>query len=120
MPQYRWLGSGPFTDNANDRVIESGDVVELDAHIADAHPEFVRVGADEAGSAEGVGVSDAASVSETAPDPSELTVDELRDALEDYDPDNTVALRNLREREREGKNRATAIEAIEAASDTEL
>lgn len=43
MPRYRWTGVGPYHDNRNGRVVESGDVVELDEHVAAPNDELVRV-----------------------------------------------------------------------------
>ncbi len=43
MPHYEWHGTDSFQDNRNDRVIEPGDIVELDEHVAGPHPEFVEV-----------------------------------------------------------------------------
>jgi len=42
MPRYTWHGSDVFNDNANERVIEPGETVELSERIAAPHPEFVE------------------------------------------------------------------------------
>jgi len=48
MPRYEWRGSSPFRDNAHDRLVEQGDVVELSERIAAGHAEMVPVDAAEA------------------------------------------------------------------------
>lgn len=117
MPHYRWEGADTFHDYRNDREIDPGDVVDLDAHVADPHPGMVPV-ADEADAGEAPSDGEAeAPPTETSPiDPSEYSVDELRDALEDEDYDWTdAALRGLREAEADGEGRTTALEAIDKA-----
>lgn len=42
MPTYEYLGNSPFQDNANDRVIEHGDVVELPEEVVGRH-SFVEI-----------------------------------------------------------------------------
>lgn len=43
MPTYTWHGSDTFTDNANERVIEPGETVEISDRIAGPNPGFVEV-----------------------------------------------------------------------------
>jgi len=43
MPQYEWRGQGTYQDNANDRVVEPGEEVELSERIAGPQPEMVEV-----------------------------------------------------------------------------
>lgn len=43
MPRYEWRGVDVYHDRQGQRTIEPGDVVEIDAHLADPHPEFVPV-----------------------------------------------------------------------------
>lgn len=47
MASYEWCGAGEFVDNANDRTISPGETVEISAQIAETHPEFREVDADE-------------------------------------------------------------------------
>lgn len=112
MPRYEYQGAAPFSDNRNDRVIEPGDVVELDAHVAGPHPDMVPVA--DADSASGDAESDAGEESDATPPfkTEDLTVSELRGAVQDIDdPD---VLEAVREAEASGKNRDTALDAIDA------
>lgn len=43
MPQYRWTGDGLYHDNRTDRLVESGEVVELDEAVGEPNRELVRV-----------------------------------------------------------------------------
>jgi len=108
MPRYEWRGASAFHDHRNDRVIEPGDTVELDAHIAEPQPAFVAVEE---------GDSDESDDEAEPPfDPGAATVEELRDTLDKIPDDVTDAeLDALYRAETEGKNRETALDAIDAA-----
>lgn len=112
MPRYEWRGAGVFRDNRNDRDIEPGDVVELDAHVAGRQPEFTCVEAD-TGDSNSDDSDDA--VGDVPPfHPEDRTVAEIQDTLDEYHyPEE--ALTALAEAEREGKNRETALDAIDSA-----
>lgn len=45
MARYEYRGNGQFSDNQNDRVIDPGDVVEIEPSLVEAHA-FVRVDSD--------------------------------------------------------------------------
>jgi|GEM_PF-6910401 len=102
MP-YRWVGTHPYRDHRNDRVIGPGGIFEND-RIAEAHPQDVE-------HADGAG---AVAEPQSLPDPASFSVSELRDHLNDagYGAD---ALDRLAAAERDGKGRTTAIDAITAA-----
>lgn len=124
MPRYEWQGADTFRDRRNDREIEPGDVVELDAHVAEPQSEFVRVetDSDEAGAAdesddedgEGEPDDEEADTDDAPIDPTEYTVDELRDVLAEggFDAD---TLDTIADAERAGEGRQTALDAIDAA-----
>lgn len=111
MPRYEWTGSRSFDDNANDRTIDPGDVVELDESIAGGHREFVHV---EETSEDSDDSEDPDDESVSAPfDPSESTVDELEEKManEEYSDAEHAA---LVEAEENGKNRDSAVEVLES------
>jgi len=57
MP-YRWVGTHPYRDHRNDRVLEPGDTFEAE-RIAAAHPQSVeRVAADDEGGGDGEATGD--------------------------------------------------------------
>jgi hypothetical protein len=116
MGTYRWVGSHAYRDHANDRVIEPGDEFEED-RIAEAHPYDVEaVDESRAGPADADDDAAADDVEAADPpvDPSELTVDELEAELDEADWGDS-ALQGLRDAEAAGKNRETALDAIDAA-----
>lgn len=47
MPWYEWTRSDPFRDHARSRQVQSGEVVELPAEVADPNPGFVDADAPE-------------------------------------------------------------------------
>jgi len=109
MPRYEWRGAGVFRDNRNDRDIQPGDVVELDAHVADRQPEFARVDAD-------TGDSNADDDDVDAPlDPTDVTVTSLNETLDeaDYSASELDAIEALERAD--GSPRSTALDAIESA-----
>ena len=105
--RYEWQGASPFRDHRNDREVKPGEVVELNDHVAGPHPEFVAVEEDDDTTGESV---------EPPFDPSDATVDELREMLEDIPDDVTDAeLDALYEAEQADEARDTALEALDNA-----
>jgi hypothetical protein len=106
----RWTGAHAFRDHANDRVIEPGEELPEDVadQIAAAHPHQVEQTDDEP--------TDTDDESEaTSPiDPTEHTVPELEDALEEGDYSD-AELDAIADAEAAGESRNTALDAIEAA-----
>lgn len=43
MPHYEWSGEDGFRDSRNDRVVDPGEVVELDESIGGPQPQMVEV-----------------------------------------------------------------------------
>lgn len=43
MPTYEWTGTDDFRDSRNDRTVEPGETVDLDAHVGDPQKQMVRV-----------------------------------------------------------------------------
>lgn len=126
VERIRWDGAHAYRDHANDRVIEPGEFIGDGAErIASAHPHDVeRVTVDDDGDAGDTGGDTVESEApgsdeqyvESPFDPGDHTVDELRDALENIPDDVTDAeLEALAEAERDGDNRTSALDAIEAA-----
>ena len=119
MPRYEWHGASPFRDRRNDRVIEPGDVVELDTHVAETQPEFARVEDDSGGGSErGDEPPDEAS---PPFDPTDLTVGELESELSDGDFSGAELEALATAEGADGSPRSTALEAIEATlADAEI
>lgn len=109
MPRYEWQGADAFHDNRNGRDIEPGEVVELDSHVANGHPEFVAVDAD-------TGDSNADDDAVDAPlDPTDVSVTNLDETL-DEENFSVAELDAIEALERaDGSPRSTALEAIENA-----
>lgn len=40
MPRYEWQGPGQFRDGRNDRLIDPGEIVELEAHVGEPHRQM--------------------------------------------------------------------------------
>jgi len=139
LPRYEWRGDGGFRDNRNDRVVEPGETVALDEHVGGPHPELVRVGDDDDGDADDDSQPDTVAeateeyvtgdlseselegrlghaLDEPPFDPSECTVDELRERLDRADY-HAVEYQQLRDAERSGQNRTTAVKAILSHTD---
>jgi hypothetical protein len=108
MPRYEWRGAGVFRDNRNGRDIEPGDVVKLDAHVAERQPEFARV--------DDTSASDSEDSSVDAPlDPTDFNVTNLDETLGEADF-SASELDAIEARERaDGSPRSTALDAIESA-----
>jgi hypothetical protein len=103
MARYRWAGPHPHRDRRTGRVIEAGDIVDAERIVA-AHPDKV----------ERVDTDDGVTAAEGVVDPGAFSVAELRDHLADadYDEDDLDALAAA---ERDGDDRTTALDAIDAA-----
>lgn len=111
MPRYEWRGADTFHDRRNGREIKPGTVVELDAHVAEPQSEFVRVETD----TDEAGVVDESDADDAPPiDPTEYTVDELRDVLAEggFDAETLDVIAGA---ERAGESRQTALDALDAA-----
>jgi hypothetical protein len=76
---------------------ERGDVLEVPQRTFDRHQFSLRRAED--GGSDGDGL----------PDPGDLTVDEIESLAEDLDANDLIILREV---ETEGKNRSTALDAI--------
>lgn len=116
MVTYRWNGAHPYRDHANERTVGPGEALPADIaeRVAAAHPHDVeRVDEDAGDEADG----DAGDgVAEPPLDPSEFSVDALREALSegDYDDAELDAIAAA-ERAGDGDPRTTALDAIDAA-----
>lgn len=100
---YRWTGAHAFRDHANDRVIEAGEELPEDVaeQVAAAHPHDVeRIDEDDG----------------AAPpfDPTELTVDEIEDEIDDGDYSD-AELEAVAAVEKSDDSRETALDAIDEA-----
>lgn len=91
-----------------------GDELDVAPKVLEQHPNSLTrieepdVSTDDQGDA---GDADAGDEVVVDPDPSELTVDELRDRIADVD--DAELLDAIKDAEKAGKNRETAIDALE-------
>lgn len=109
MTHYRWTGAHAYRDHANDRVIEPGEEFS-DDRIASHHPHQVEhverdTDADGADTPATFEFTDGECVRD-------LSVAELRDRLEGQPAETLDAIEAA---ERDGKDRSTALDAIDAA-----
>jgi hypothetical protein len=107
---YRYTGTALYRDGD---VVEPGDVIEPTEAELEAFGDVLEAVHEREIDAETT--PESPTIESPPIDPSEYTVDELQDALEDADYDWTDAtLRGLRQAEVDGQNRDTALEAIDA------
>lgn len=109
---YRWTGK-PHKRGRNREIIARGTVFEPTASEVEAFSDkMTPVEAEEVTVSESVGASDETGTRTSAPDPADLTVSEIRDAIADIeDPD---ALGEMYDRELGGQARETALDAIDS------
>lgn len=88
-----------------------GDELDVEPKVLEKHPNSLTRIEDPDLSADEADTDTTENEIEVDPDPSELTVDELRDRI--VDVDDAALLGAIKDAEKEGKNRETAIDALD-------